>query len=244
MPVDLKRDMRTGSWPLPKDWDGTEGIAPMAMQIMSAAMELFARKGYSATSVREIVQAAEVTNPMLYYYFESKEGLFHKLINLLFDGLNHRLNQLVQAHPHAPLKDMLARVLALHLEAVQSSPVALQFIYAVLFGPRDARPAVDPIAKRVESLMALHGVFERAIDRGEFTPHAGVSVEFMTVHFFGMLNQHLLMFLYEHAPDPMMSCDLDSLPGAFPTVRLNETTSRMLLEFFLRGAGTLHEAPP
>ena len=49
---------------------------------LSAARELFARKGYSGTSVREIVAAADVTKPVLYYYFRNKEGLYLEQKNL------------------------------------------------------------------------------------------------------------------------------------------------------------------
>ncbi|MBW2208934.1 MAG: helix-turn-helix transcriptional regulator, partial [Deltaproteobacteria bacterium] len=44
--------------------------------LLEAATALFAQKGYAGTSVREIVERAGVTKPVLYYYFENKEGLF------------------------------------------------------------------------------------------------------------------------------------------------------------------------
>jgi AcrR family transcriptional regulator len=43
--------------------------------VLRAAAGLFAERGYDAVSVREIVQAAGVTKPALYYYFGSKEGV-------------------------------------------------------------------------------------------------------------------------------------------------------------------------
>ena len=45
-------------------------------RLMTSAIALFARKGYAATTVREIVEAAGVTKPALYYHFGSKEGIF------------------------------------------------------------------------------------------------------------------------------------------------------------------------
>jgi TetR/AcrR family transcriptional regulator len=48
-------------------------------RLLSAARKIFARKGYSGTSVREIVAAAGVTKPALYYYFRNKEGLYLEL---------------------------------------------------------------------------------------------------------------------------------------------------------------------
>lgn len=43
--------------------------------IVAAATELFARRGYEATSVQEIVAAAEVTKGALYHWFGSKSEL-------------------------------------------------------------------------------------------------------------------------------------------------------------------------
>ncbi len=49
-------------------------------RLLAGAAELFARKGYDATTVREIVQAAGVTKPALYYYFQNKEGIYLELM--------------------------------------------------------------------------------------------------------------------------------------------------------------------
>ena len=45
-------------------------------RLLETATELFAEKGYAGASVREIVEKAGVSKPVLYYYFKSKEGLF------------------------------------------------------------------------------------------------------------------------------------------------------------------------
>lgn len=54
-----------------------------AQRIGAAALDLFGRKGYAATSIREIVQAAGVSRPTLYYYYGSKEGIY---LDLLSEG--------------------------------------------------------------------------------------------------------------------------------------------------------------
>jgi AcrR family transcriptional regulator len=43
---------------------------------MAAAERLFARRGYDKTSTKEIAEAARLTPPALYHYFDSKETLF------------------------------------------------------------------------------------------------------------------------------------------------------------------------
>lgn len=58
-------------------------------RLLNAALQLFAEKGYEATSVREIALAAEVTKPTLYYYFKSKEGLYLELANYLYETIEN-----------------------------------------------------------------------------------------------------------------------------------------------------------
>ena len=45
-------------------------------QIIDCAIQVFARRGYSAASVDEIAESAGVSKPLVYLYLESKEGLF------------------------------------------------------------------------------------------------------------------------------------------------------------------------
>ncbi|WP_312079040.1 TetR/AcrR family transcriptional regulator [Chryseobacterium sp.] len=48
--------------------------------ILFAAEELFAEKGFEGTSTREIAKAANVNISMISYYFGSKEKLYEKLV--------------------------------------------------------------------------------------------------------------------------------------------------------------------
>ena len=54
-------------------------------QILRAALKSFARCGYAATSVRQIVDDARVSKPALYYYFADKAQLFQALVDQAHD---------------------------------------------------------------------------------------------------------------------------------------------------------------
>jgi AcrR family transcriptional regulator len=56
-------------------------------RLLREAAGLFSRKGYAATSVGEIVAAAGVTKPVLYYHFESKGGLYLAILKEALDRL-------------------------------------------------------------------------------------------------------------------------------------------------------------
>lgn len=48
--------------------------------LLAAARGLFARRGLSGTSIRDIAQAAKLNSSLISYYFESKEGLYRACI--------------------------------------------------------------------------------------------------------------------------------------------------------------------
>jgi len=50
-------------------------------RIMDESIKLFARKGYAATSVKDISTAAGVNIAAVNYHFESKENLYRQLLN-------------------------------------------------------------------------------------------------------------------------------------------------------------------
>lgn len=49
-------------------------------KIFEASMDLFAKKGYEATSIEEITSVVGVAKGTLYYHFSSKEEIFYFLV--------------------------------------------------------------------------------------------------------------------------------------------------------------------
>ena len=55
--------------------------------IENIALELFALKGYHATSISQIAEKAGISKGLLYNYFESKERLLDSIITKVYDEL-------------------------------------------------------------------------------------------------------------------------------------------------------------
>ncbi len=53
--------------------------------ILSAALPLFLENGYEKTSIRMIAQSASCEVGLVYYYFETKEEIFEKALDLCFE---------------------------------------------------------------------------------------------------------------------------------------------------------------
>ena len=64
-----------------------------AHRILEAALTLFAEKGFEATSIREICEAAGIARPSLYYFYESKEGLYRAAIEQVMRRCDERAKE-------------------------------------------------------------------------------------------------------------------------------------------------------
>jgi AcrR family transcriptional regulator len=59
----------------------TQGLE-RKQQLLDAAAELFAERGYAETRVIDIVREAGVAKGLFYWYFDNKEALFRELVEL------------------------------------------------------------------------------------------------------------------------------------------------------------------
>lgn len=57
-------------------------------KIHSAAIKLFAKKGFAATSVKNIAIEAGISIGLMYRYYKNKEDLFNELVNYAAEGLD------------------------------------------------------------------------------------------------------------------------------------------------------------
>jgi AcrR family transcriptional regulator len=136
----------------------------IAGKLLEAAVQLFAAKGYPATSTREIVEAAGVTKPMLYYYFQSKEGLLTAAIAHFIEPFHGRLRQVV-SQPAQP-RDLLVELIWAHLDFCQEHKPLARLFYALFFGPDDQKNLVDLGQYTQVGHELLMHVVRRAINSG------------------------------------------------------------------------------
>ena len=71
--------------------------------ILDTAEQLFARQGYSATSMREIAEASSVNPAMIHYYFGSKSALLQHVMERTLEPLATALAEMKNAR-EAPLE--------------------------------------------------------------------------------------------------------------------------------------------
>lgn len=57
-------------------------------KIHSAAIKLFAKKGFAATSVKDIAEGAGISIGLMYRHYKKKEDLFNELVTYAAEGLD------------------------------------------------------------------------------------------------------------------------------------------------------------
>lgn len=60
-------------------------------KVINCAIPLFAKKGYDAVGVQELVDCAEITKPTLYHYFGNKRGVLDAIFEERFQPYLNRL---------------------------------------------------------------------------------------------------------------------------------------------------------
>lgn len=64
-------------------------------QILDRSAEIFARKGVTATTIRDIAEAVGVYSGALYHYFPSKEAIVTELIREYLEDLTQRCSEVM-----------------------------------------------------------------------------------------------------------------------------------------------------
>lgn len=70
-------------------------------QILSNSLSLFAKKGLSATKIKDITSATGISQGLIYHYYESKEAIFVELIKIAFERINQAC-QWLESQPMTP----------------------------------------------------------------------------------------------------------------------------------------------
>jgi AcrR family transcriptional regulator len=74
--------------PRRRDAEATTSVrAVRRAELLAAAAEVFAERGYSATTVREVAEAAGILGGSLYYHFDSKESMVEEILSTFLDDM-------------------------------------------------------------------------------------------------------------------------------------------------------------
>jgi len=189
-------------------------------KLLESALFLFSEKGYEGTSIREIIEGAGVTRPVLYYYFENKEDLFSRLVEAKFKELVEQIEAI--KNQKTSCSDRLKGIIAAAFHLAEENPEAVNLILQVFFSPPQQGPALDKDALAQKRFRHLEDIMQEGLDSGEL---AGGDAQSLALVFLGIMDMHVMA------------------KSNRPETRLTRELAESLVDFFLVGAGGRTDHP-
>ena len=121
-------------------------------EIMAAAKEVFARKGFHAATIADVAKQAGLAYGSVYWYFDSKEDLFHALMAVEEQALRSHLAAAVDAPGGDGVEASFRAAVQATLEFFEADKATVKLLF------RDAYALGDRFEKH------LGGIYERFID--------------------------------------------------------------------------------
>lgn len=137
-------------------------------EILSAALRLFAEKGFHNVSMQEIAAAAEFATGTLYNFFPSKEDLFFELLAATAEaGLSLILPALEGTDDE---REKLARFIRLHERIAREQATAIRLYLLESRGWCLPGPRVEAKKKEIDGRVTFHvaGVIAAGVRKGVF----------------------------------------------------------------------------
>ena len=144
--------------------------ATSAERILSTALDLFAVRGYDATAVREICEAAGITKPTLYHFFGSKDGVLHALVQGGFEQFRALVNAALATE--GTFRHRIKVLARLVFESASQKPRLWRFIHSVIWAPPGTAPSqTDSCTEFYDGVVGkLAAAAEEAVKSGELRP--------------------------------------------------------------------------
>lgn len=152
------------------------------VRLLEAAVRLFAEKGYVNTSVREIVELAGVTKPVLYYYFKSKEGMFRVILDYAAKQEEEILSEVLETP--GPVLERLIRLYRLAYRALNKDRNLFKFIHNLIFSPYLETDHLDLGQYHRRMIDVIKSIYLEGLAKGEVKEASPDEVAFLVMGLF------------------------------------------------------------
>lgn len=146
--------------------------------LVEAGARLFAKKGFSGTSLADFAEACDMSKSLFYHYYPSKEAILYAVMKGHMDDLLTAIDEEMTGNPVFDLRGFARRLLLLYAGAADRQKVLLYEL-----GNLPPAQRRDIVAKERRLVAHVEGIIKRArprLEKGHLRAQAML--------FFGMLN--------------------------------------------------------
>ncbi|KWR82109.1 TetR family transcriptional regulator [Cupriavidus sp. IDO] len=138
--------------------------------VLEQALHVFWEKGYDVASLADLMKATGLTKSSLYKAFESKEGLFRRVLERYNrDHLAFRIGALEQPTPRLIAESLLQGIVNLHTG--KNTPSGCLVTFSALACSADARTLSEELSKSRNAFeQRLRARFDAVKDIGPLPP--------------------------------------------------------------------------
>lgn len=182
-------------------------------EILDAADELFAQKGFDGTSTNDILEKVGIARGTLYHHFKSKEDIMDALIDRYSDGLLDAA-QVIAADKTIPVVERMIRVvMALNLSGGSSKEI-MEHIH---------KPQNALMHQKIQKVIIngvppiLTGIIREGIEQGMFsTPFPYECMEMVVIYANTVFDDDMITLTNEERGSRMLAivCNVERLLGA------------------------------
>ena len=137
-------------------------------QILDAAQDVFARRGYASTGTADIASAAGIGEPTIYRYFVNKQELYLAALRRSSEQVIENW-QRIAAENEDPLNALLLLGHWYH-QTLKERPEILQLRFRSITEGHDPEVAESGRTIYREHLRFIEGLFESAREQGRLSP--------------------------------------------------------------------------
>ncbi|MGH3741445.1 MAG: TetR/AcrR family transcriptional regulator, partial [Micromonosporaceae bacterium] len=124
-------------------------------QLIAIGRQLFAERGYDATSVEEIASRAKVSKPVVYEHFGGKEGLYAVVVDREVRALLERITTALTAGHPRELLEQAAIALLDYIENETDGFRVLVRDTPLVSGESNFSSVLNDVAHQVEHILGL-----------------------------------------------------------------------------------------
>lgn len=137
----------------------------MKEKITEHSIKLFEKKGFSETSIQDIVDSLGVTKGSFYYYFSSKEELLMDIHLRYIDELLSRQEEIMAEK--TACKQKLFDIVYMLISSIKSKGASAKIFFREMRHLSEERLA-QIVAKRDQFRINVENVIREGIENGEF----------------------------------------------------------------------------
>lgn len=155
----------------------------MKQKIIEQSIQLFESKGFSETSIQDIVNALGATKGTFYYYFPSKEQLLMDIHSNYINELLEKQREIMNSSDD--YKTKVIDVVRLLITDIKPHGQRARIFYRELMNLNEGNQQIIT-EKRKEFRFNLQELIEKGMDNGEF--HRDLKADMVCFAILGMCN--------------------------------------------------------